>query len=262
MLYPNPPHLECGFYFHDISEADALAQMTDYLTSRKVAFTGRIVAAFDHNIRSRVVRWEPAWLEDERTDAVKSLDIDVTALVEYVRDESVKVIQIEMRSALGISTKREVLGYCPLPRMFLGNHAIEILADGQAFTGYGGETNTSEARRLGRRTYEWFLATARDLAPSYATITVEKPIPIPAQLGKIESSTVFTDFYISNAYVGESGVTRIKSIYTSAYIEIVGDGVYISCYEYFNPNRVAVEYNICREWSKEAARLIAKGATR
>jgi hypothetical protein len=95
------------------------------------------------------------------------------------------------------------------------------------------------------------------LRPTYAAITIEWPLECPEDLQRDARSLAFRNFFVSRGYLGESKLARVRDIFADAYVEPVGDGVYISCMEEFNPEGRHLESDDAAQRSVEVAKLLA-----
>jgi len=259
---PNAPHLQCGFYFDTLSEAEAFAHMTEYLLARRAEFTGRVMVVHGSGVRTQNVRWELLWGSDERTQGIKEESIDRPQLMAYLVDSNVKVLQVGLKNVIATSANgNDIVGYVPMSRSASASgkdkHAIEILSEGAVFCGPPGNKPSSAERRMGKHARETFLSVVEVLSPAYATITVEIELKNPWELAHGLSYRAFSDFFVNEGYIGPENAHRISKMYRGAYIEKVKNGLYVSCYGPFNPNDTNVDTDERLQWSAEVATMIA-----
>jgi hypothetical protein len=143
--------------------------------------------------------------------------------------------------------------------------AIEIETDGH-WTEYWlyirgrqqARTLRQQARTIGKRAKKRFCTLVEAVQPSYAAILFETYLPCPAELRQRPHSRYdgFSSFFVSSSYVGAARLARIQTLFDGAYIEPVGDGLYISAWEFFNPEAVSLACDEGRR-SEQVAHLIA-----
>lgn len=106
---------------------------------------------------------------------------------------------------------------------------------GDAFCGPQG-SKLADAKRLGPRVYNRFVAVA-DLIPCiYGAILIEYSLETPEQLHNGCSSLAFRSFYLDEEALGRAAIeAAITLAGAHAYVEKRSNGVYISTRSWFNP---------------------------
>jgi hypothetical protein len=115
---------------------------------------------------------------------------------------------------------------------------IEIVADGTLYSGEFMPRQRALGFEAGLRVYTRFLLLTKAVRPTYAAITVEVSLPTPSHLRTGYRSRAFGSFYISEVALGPRNLRRIADAFAGAYIENVGEGLYISTHAPFNPSRI------------------------
>ena len=171
-----------------------------------------------------------------------------------------RLLEVGLANAIGLAPN-EIVTYSFIRPESVGldMHPLTILTEGSAFS-YPGPYRgvTAKSRRLGKKIYERFIALVTALQPAYAAITVEYSLECPTDLRYDPRSAAFRDFFVSMAYVGESDLRQIKKISKDAYMEAVGDGLYVSCFAPFNPLSKELRNEIADANSGDIAKVISR----
>jgi hypothetical protein len=245
------PFLELGFYFADLTDADAFAKVARALMARGSRFL------FAQGWRGPGKRSQP--FESIRGDELREpLSIREDQLEKALADPDLRIMEISYDHIIGISKAPERLEYFGVFSEIaaqLDRHPIEILAEGQPWSG---PHDSERGRKPGKKVYQFFRELVVALAPSYAAITVEAPIECPTDLHQDPSNHTFLDFYMSESFIGASNLATIARLYDGAYQERVADGLYISTYRYMNPGDVSLDYEKVSYMASEVGRLVGQ----
>jgi hypothetical protein len=224
------PLLEFGFYWADISETTALARLVATLLDYHAVWLQGVCRVSTYAGREQSIDL-PGFAELENClTAPDWRVVDVGLALEHATDT--------------VSGVAEQVRLWP-PRTWTPSDAsarpVTILTEGHwtetwiASTAAAARASRQQARTLGRRAKDRFCALVAATHPAFAAITVERSLPSPAELRRQPDVHAFSDFWINRTYVGAAAMARIEQAYANAYCETVGDGLYISCYPYLNP---------------------------
>jgi hypothetical protein len=261
MRDPCAPFLGLNFYFADNEETDAVLRLVAALVGLGASFTGEGYAHLGSGIQDTPF----ADITDPLLERVA-----VTGLPDVKRhivDRDTRLVQVRMVHATGIAEKdvSEIVTYLSIPSkvVYIDQHPVSIWTDGDAFSGPRtfSREQASLARKIGRQAYRRFLALVERLQPAYGAITVEWELECPSALRQDSRSYAFSDFYVSQRFVGMAGIDRLKTLFANAYVEPVGDGVYISSYQYFNPDGMQLDNRLAYAKSAGVVEMIAAGGS-
>ncbi len=248
------PYMELQFYFDKKSEQTALRDLIMTLLGLGAAFTGD---GYVH--RGKEIQSKPfAYI----TDLVRErVDIRSTDEFEYwLVNPDARLISVLMSNASGTTTDiAEVVSFISISEAAsqVDRHPLSIWTDGDLFVG-SEEKYEQDARKrmkVGLKAYKRFLEIVARLDPAYAAVTVEYSMECPTDLRRDPRSLAF-NFYVSRAYVGESGFARIQNLYADAYTELVGGGLYLSTYESLNPDRRSLPREQAEELEREVVKIL------
>jgi hypothetical protein len=250
---PQAPFLELQFYWN-LPEQVAFRQLIMVLLDLGARFSGRAYVHIGNNFRDRSF----AGIADEPRYEVDVHDLQ--ELERYLLDPSVRVIEVPMNRATGAAPDEvaETVTYVSISSTASTRdyHPLAIYTDGEMFSGPPGYRDTELADVVGHQIYLRFKTLIESLEPIYAAITSEESLPPPSDLAT-SSYNVFRDFYISERHFGQDLVAEIKALYADAYIEPIGDGVYISTSDEPNPSRVSLEIFDALERGDLVAKMLA-----
>lgn len=251
MKIPYAPHVELGFYFSELTGDESLQVLFQFLIAQGAAFTGLLsvhanqgssrsfASIYDHPLTDRTV---------ESTDAVHHL----------LASEGDRVIQIGLQNAVGVvDGTPEVLTQLSIAESSAAtdHHPVAIWADGTAFSFPDIETPT-KAKRAGQKVYTAFRKLILGVAPSYAAITVDYGLECPADLTHDSRTYAFTDFYISEDFVGQTGLSTINRKAQGAFQEPLPTGVITCCSQIFSAESI-VQRESAYALSESVGRMIS-----
>ena len=184
-----------------------------------------------------------SWIRDLDLEEVQITQSNIIAFLDH---KDPQLLQVDMFDAVGIAGvgAAEVVEYVEISEdaARADHHPLVIYTDGSIF--FPILTDRVQQREAAsRQVYRKFLDIITNTNPSYAAITVEAPMKCPFDLNINPESAGFLDFFISENYVGASNLDLIRQMYSAAYIESVGSGLYISCVSDFNPSKVNLRLN-------------------
>lgn len=249
-----PPFLELGFYFANIPEADAFAHLVTALIGNGAKLTGEASARRGAGVK------DMSFASINDSPLPEPLTADVSTIMRYLTDPDVRIIEVYMGGAIGITVNTaEILTYLSISpeAVRTDKHPIAILTEGELFSGTLRHEFSQSARKAGMQVYHSFCALIEALQPAYAAITVENPLECPTDLRRDPRSLAFCDFFVSRAYIGALKLRIIQTFFQGAFIESMGDGIYISCTEEFNPEGRSLDAEYAQRQSVEVAKLIA-----
>lgn len=254
---PDPPLLGCSFYFPGISDADALALLVEGLVRSGARFRGEVLALRAQGARSQLFASPTDLLSAD--NGVGRIALDLPGLRHYLTDPNVLLLRIGVAGAIGLA-QHEVATYSFILPESVGvdTHPLVLWSEGGVFSGPDRRV-TKAARKAGRKVYDRFLSLVKILSPAYAAITVEYSLECPMDLRLDSRSYAFRDFFIDGAYIGKSKLGLVRAMFedVDAYVEVVGDGLYVSCFGAFNPANKDVTGSIAIAKSITVAKLIA-----
>lgn len=244
------PYLEIGFYFERVPEEKAFVQLLKALFELEFQLGNR------GYIHTEARKREGFASVSDKVPIEVPLNgwIDVDNLF---ADPNTRLVQVVIND-MGNNTETLVTYMSISPESVHRDwHPIAIWNSGELFSGSLTEEYEKQAKRRGKQAYQLLKDLVDKVRPSYATITVEEPIECPTDLARDPRSYAFRNFYVEEAFVGSSGFIQIKQMFGNAYIELLGEGIYVSCYEYFNPEGQTLNNDLALTKSVEVAKLIA-----
>jgi hypothetical protein len=254
MRRPQGPFLEISFYFAELSEADALTRLVASLIERGASFTGEGYAHLGPGLRD-----EPF---ESPTDLIQeSVTIkDMAALERHLADPDVRVVEVLLENATG--TAPGVAEIVTLLRIspeaaIVDKHPLVIWTDGDVFSHLLSPQERAQAQAVGEQVYRLFRALVERLEPSYAAITSEIPLECPTDLRSDPRSGAFREFFVKRVFLGARNTDRLRELFADAYIEEIAGGLYVSCYEFSNPEGNSLDSEAALFKSYEVAKLIA-----
>ncbi|MBA3943778.1 MAG: hypothetical protein H0X37_04365 [Herpetosiphonaceae bacterium] len=259
MRQPDPPFLELSFYFADRTGREAFTQLVTTLVGFGATFTGEGKAHKGVGLRDQPF----GSLSDELREPLPLENSE--ALTRWTSDPNTRLLQVSMGGATGaIADVAEIVTYESISdeAASVDHHPVAIWTEGELFSGTFPKTHAGQARKVGQQTYERFRLLVEALAPAYAAITTEYGLECPEDLRRDARSYAFQDFFVSRSYLGANKVAKIQNLFAEAYAEPVGDGIYISCHRFFNPEGKDSEAKYGSGQSGEVARLIASTVRR
>lgn len=236
MKGPEAPFVELGFYYSGLSDQDAFLRVTKGALQLGARFSG---VGFAHH-GAGIGRQPFAGTLDLLCEATTIDDLD--SLIEKLNDPDVRVVELRMHNIIGTASDvPDILTLLSIPREAMGknHHPVAVWSGGDMFSGPAGRPGKSQkkrAERAGRHIYKRFLKLVEATDASYAAITVEWPLLCPYELEVDPEHARFRDFFVSEAYLGEEGVRSVAELFSGAYTERTGSGLYVSTYRYFNPD--------------------------
>jgi hypothetical protein len=243
------PFLEIGFYFAELSDADAYVKLARAILARGSSFVASR-GVHGPGARSARFRWS------SELDHVP-LALRTDQLPQALEDPDLRVTQLFFDHIVGVSKAPERLEYAELysdEAALSDNHPISIIAEGEYFSG---PYDRDRAIKPGKKTYNTFRELVIALEPSYACIAVEKATECPTDLHR-DPRGFDDNFYMSEAFIGPSGIAAIAKLFEGAYQEPMGAGLFVSTYEYWNPRRISFDSAKASYLATEVGKLIAR----
>jgi hypothetical protein len=260
MREPDNAILELDFYFPDRSEKQAFEQVIQALIGQGAKFVGTGRAHTGDYAE------EPfGFLTDLPSEEVQ---VDSNNFDALMKTSSFRLFKVDMLNAVGSAGPdlKETVAYVGLPKSD-DKHPIGIYTDGEPFSYPREYINVPKAKNAGLKIYERFITLARLTKPAYGAVLVEdyldNPTTLRASLERNTTDTFFMDFYLNRSFIGEDNLVRICELYQGAYFEELDNGIYISCYEYFNPQNISLSFEhrqLSLKQMIEAAKLIVDRA--
>lgn len=250
---PTPPFLELNFYFSHRNPID----LTDFvlgLLEMGARLSGVAYLQRTLDVANQPINSMPAF-----EDAWEMLNIDSATELVALRDNPImRPVKIPMWEATGVGGAEIVTYLRGNPKPYSSDRAaIAIWTSGDSFWGIGERGTHASTRRDGRIAYKRFIQLVERFDPDYGSITFEWGLETPSELATRTSTPSFYNCYLSNA------ILEAITLPSSAYVERLPKGMYISGYEYFNPkgkNMTHAEGDpFSGEVAKKIARLFRKG---
>jgi hypothetical protein len=211
------PYLSLNFYYPDRPEYIAFAQIIRALHELGAEFLGEGIVYKRKGIR----------------------DTPFTYLDTMNADPDLLLSWVFFGNAVGSqpATKEElVYGDVLSPQAAQHDrHPLMINAAGSMFY-----FDYDKSRRAGKLAYKRLVEIVKLTQPAIAAITIEEELRCPTDLKlnlQNRAYYAFSNFYISQQFVGESKFNQISTLFQGAYHEEINDGVYISTYDMVNPKR-------------------------
>ncbi|MEM6283046.1 MAG: hypothetical protein AAF787_12690, partial [Chloroflexota bacterium] len=191
------PFWESGFYFHDLTEQEALQKTLQHLMSGGAKIL------------------DPVLLKQDN------------------------IQRIPLIHAVGtVTDTQEILTFGTISAAAKehDHRSIALYADGTAFLPEEvmDKTDKERARRAAKTVYRTFKDIVQQTNPAYAAMFIEDYLPCPYDLAHGVYSSL-SDFFLSSSVFSQEQIEAAKTTFVGAYIEDVGNGVFISTYKYFNP---------------------------
>jgi hypothetical protein len=250
MKTPNPPFLELGFYF-SLPEPDAFERFIGALLNQSAQFAGTGQAHHGPNIGK-----EPfGSIHDQDLHLVTIAN--VADLKQHLTDPDSRLVEVLMQGASGTtSDMAEAVGYVSISpgAAIADRHPLAISTEGTLFSG---PPDRERVNAVGNQAYRRFRLLIEALNPCYASITIEYALECPSDLRRDPRSLAFRDFYVSESYVGTANLKVVEGLFTGAFVERIGEGMYVSCDEAFNPRGMKKDSEEAAWQSIEVAKLIA-----
>ncbi len=247
--------MELNFYHGNLLEREAFSNLVAALLRLGAQFSG--IGGIQTGVGIRDAPFSNVH-EDNPGQSVRIGSLE--SLARYLQAPDVRLTHVRMRGASGISRKLdEYVIYTSISpeAAAVDRHPIAIWTEGWMFTKPLDSEYEKTTRTAGRRAYRRLLELIDIVRPSYAALTVENALECPTDLRRDPRTYAFTDFYISRSYIGADNLRGIVRLFEEAYTEPTADGVYISCYQAFNPEGRKVDSAAASYKSTEVARLIA-----
>jgi hypothetical protein len=254
MKTPSPPFLEFGFYF-SLPESEAFARLIGALLNQDAQFAGTGGAHLGASIRNE--RFGSIHEQDLQTVPISNL----ADFRRYLSDPDSRLVEVQMQEASGTTSEVvETVGYLSISQTaaVTDRHPLAISTEATLFSG---PQDRERANAVGKRAYRRFRLLIEAANPSYAAITVEYALECPADLRRDPRSIAFRDFYVSEQYLGTDKLKVVEGLFNGAFVERIGEGLYISCNEAFNPKEIKKDSEEAAWQSVEVAKVIALGTT-
>jgi hypothetical protein len=234
LKYRDGPLLELNFYYGMLPEDTALVRVIRALARLGARLAGGGLAHTGPDA------YEPFSFPHEWPRERILLDLDDLEAIQAAPD--IRLVGVYMLDAGGLAQPgvADYVGLMGISREAAGidHHPVGIDTDGTPFAALTEESDRAEARQLGLQAYRRFRAVVEATCPAYAALLPGHILQCPTDLQLQPSPHNFHDFYVSGPYVGAHNLAAIEDLYAGAYVEPVGDGLYISCHPCFNPRRV------------------------
>jgi hypothetical protein len=256
---PNPPFLEFGFYFGVTPERDALTQLVKVLLQGGAKFGGTASVHRGKGVRDELFA-SIHDLELETVSVSNSADMGL-----LLADPNIRLIQVDMEGASGMTRELiEPVGYQSISSTaaHIDRHPLAVRTEAAPFSGPPSQPAGSGAKEAGKQAYLRFRFLVAELRPAYSAITIEYALECPADLRSDPRSLAFRDFYVSEQFIGADKLRVVENLFEGAFQERIGDGLYVSSSDVFNPMGVGKDAEESAWQSVEVAKLIALSATR
>lgn len=234
MKYLRGPRVELNFYYADIGEQAALGRLMRALIELGAEFVGEGLVHVGANAQKPF--GSPYDLPCETMNFTLS-DLDI-----LLADPEKRLVEVYFYNAVGLAQKdvaEEVMFVSISEEAARSDkHPVALHTDGDAFSYPPEYTDIARAQEGGKQVYERFTMLVKKTRPAYAAITYEYYMKCPMDLRVDSYHYEFNDFFVSEVYLGSARIDAVQRLYHGAYVERLGDGIYLSCYEYFNPRGV------------------------
>lgn len=244
------PFLEMGLYFAAMTDADAFASVARTILAHGSRFIGAA------GWRGPGKRAQP-FTSIRGDDLREHLSIDANHLQDALIDPNLRIMEISFDQIIGISKAPERLEYVSVfseEASLHDHHPIVVLAEGEPFSG---PHDPERGRKPGKRVYQTFRQLVTALSPSYACITVERATECPTDLHR-DPRHFSDDFFINRDFIGTQGLDTIAGWFAGTYQEPMGNGMYISTYQHWNPRRIGMDTRESAHLATEVGRLIGQ----
>jgi hypothetical protein len=251
-----PPFAHLGFYYSDIRGTEAFHRVYSYLVSRGAVSLGKFC------IEQRRESEKPPFSHKVGWPTPISKIVQTSNPESLFTDSNIRVHFCYLLNAVGSrENTEEMLALVNISEVALqyDNHPIELVVDNSEFTPvrFMTEAQLDVAYKAGTREYQTFIDIIEATKPSYATNTSEESIECPTDLEYSESPTRFENFYISFQYFADEKVRQeVLKLYEGAYIQELSEGIYISSWQFLNPEKL--NWNPDLEKRKQANEAIIR----
>ena len=255
MRMPYGPFLEISFYFSNMPETAVIRLLVKSLLEQGAKFTGIGKAHSGNNINGKPFDLITCSLLHE-VSISSMYDVD-----RVLNDQDKRLIQIQMTNVTRPNPRTvEILTFLSISPEAANydHHPITIWTEGGSFCGNFPQLYRGRVTQFGNKIYHFFIDILGKLYPDYAAITVEWPLECPYDLHQDPRSLSFKDFYISQPFIGETEFGKIRQEFSTAYQEVVANGVYISGYKYLNPSGIEITPDGGERKSLLVSNLIAR----
>jgi hypothetical protein len=235
------PYLSLNFYYPDRPEYIAFAQIIRALHELGAEFLGEGIVYKRKGIRDTPFTYADDYtpLTPEQDYGRERIQFKLEDLDTMNADPDLLLSWVFFGNAVGSqpATKEElVYGDVLSPQAAQHDrHPLMINAAGSMFY-----FDYDKSRRAGKLAYKRLVEIVKLTQPAIAAITIEEELRCPTDLKlnlQNRAYYAFSNFYISQQFVGESKFNQISTLFQGAYHEEINDGVYISTYDMVNPKR-------------------------
>jgi hypothetical protein len=257
MRKPKGTYLEFGFYLPDCLDADALIYLIQACLRQGATFTGHLTIYRGPGARSK------PFASTTDFEFLEELVVNIPDLFRLLYSPDIKVIQVYLKNVIRTRPRvAEIITYHDISKRasLVDHHPLAVWAEGSAFDGTLPTINRARTLKVGLRAYKSFVSLVQSLSPAYASITSEIGLDCPSDLLQDPRSYAFSDFYISESYIGSSALEKICKLYADSYIQRLANGIYISTYEFLNPDHLSIDSAKIAWLSIEVAKLIGERA--
>jgi|GEM_PF-6237950 len=259
------PYLKLQFYFDNADRTpkqsylqmlNTLVELGATLSGQGLAISGRGIEklpsrmfGLDSNMQMKRLQFEPSNIDEVLDVADQILWHTYVYNAVGLADSSVA----EEVTHVDISDNAVLHDY----------HPVAILSEYKVFktskSPFDVNTQIANARS---RVLKRFFALIAKTRPLYGAITSAEALACPTDLSIGTDSLAFKDFYVDREFIGSQNYSYIVEIYDGAYMEEVGNGIYISTSPFFNPEGIYVDLlpDLPQRWD-EVARIIGKIGT-
>ncbi len=134
---------------------------------------------------------------------------------------------------------------------------VVLRADGSPFSGPSG-ARLPHAKTSGLRVYKRFVELADSIPCAYGAVLGEYSLEDPGELRRTRVSYAFRNFFLSEDRLGASVVKKaVACAGENAYVQNLRHGVYVSMWEYFNPDAKGLDPVDAEKRSVQIAKVIA-----
>lgn len=254
MRAPDPPYVELGFYFANMTGDAAIAALCRHLVSCGAAYNG---PALISHINSLHDTFASIYDLPHCTHVVNT----VSEAECLFANSTLRILQLTIRNGTDIvPDANEIVTQLRVSdkAKHADRHPVAIWVEGCALS-FGGDSIPRSARRIGRKTFKAFSSLVRSLNPSYAAITVDYGLECPADLSYNES-LAFRDCFVSKEFVGAQFLDNLVDRLHGAYYEQLATGLILCCSELFAPTFTSIDSRSAFALSAMISRRISLAA--
>jgi hypothetical protein len=251
MMPPDPesPFLEFGFYNAMADDADSFAGVIEAELERGSEFLGDV----------RIHRGKGARTAqfDEVTDFVtETTTVTSAELGTLLNDSDTRVLKAWFRSGKADGSAITIITLLSISEVAKATdrHPVAVWTDGDAFSGPHPDDGSREREvRVGQSSFRRFSDLIGKTDPSYAAMTVERGLLCPTDYLTDSRGEPFGAVYLSERFVGPTGIKALESEYAACYRVGVADGLLVAADAVVSPTRTGLSNE--NQWLRSVAVL-------